>query len=475
MSPLGRPKGECQRAKHEGTARVARLGAALWVASLLSSCATVPEPLNVEAPVPTAWLGASGALPIERDWWRGFGDPALERLIDEALKRNLDLRQASERLAEARALARAQHSAALPSLDLTAGGARSRSISDVSGQPYLATGNQSQFQAAYEIDLWGRVAALSTAANAGAESARTARDAVALSVAASVASSYFNLRLIDAQLELAHRTLVSREQSLVLTRSRHERGYASALESAQAEAELRATAQAIPQWELAAQRQERILNLLLARVPGPVDRGTPLLSLTARGVPDAGLPSDLLRRRPDIVSAELQVAAADAQLAAARAQMLPSLRLSATLGSVGSSALRGDPFGIWSLGGSVLAPIFNGGRLRSLTTASASRRDQALIAYERAVLASFAEVENQLAAFRLQREQLQQVEAQQLAVQSALRIAGRRYREGYASYLDELLAQRNLFGVEQQVLQLRADLLLTEVGIYRALGGGWIQ
>ena len=451
----------------------ARLGAALLVGSLLSSCATAPAPINVAVPVPTAWLGASGALPIERNWWRGFGDPVLEHLIDEAIKRNLDLRQASERLAEARALSSAQHSAALPSLDLAAGSTRSRSISDVSGRPYLATGHQSQFQAAYELDLWGRVAALSTATDAGAEAARTARDATALSVAANVASSYFNLRLIDAQLELARRTLASREQSLALARSRHERGYASALESAQAEAELRATAQAIPQWELAAQRLERVLNVLLARVPGPVDRGAPLLSLTARGVPDAGVPSELLRRRPDIISAEFQVAAADAQLAAARAQMLPSLRLSAVLGTVGSSALRNDPIGIWSLGGSVLAPIFNGGRLQSLAMASASRREQALIAYERAVLASFAEVESQLAAFKFHREQLQHAEAQQLAVEGALHIAGRRYREGYASYLDELLAQRNLFSVEQQVLHLRTDLLLTEVGIYRALGGGW--
>jgi outer membrane protein, multidrug efflux system len=452
---------------------IARIGAALLVASLLPSCAVAPPPAKVEVSVPTAWLGTSGALPIEVNWWRGFGDPVLERLIDEALKRNLDLRQASARLAEAQALATAQQGAALPSLDLTVGGARARSISDLSGRPYLATGHQSQFQAAYEVDLWGRVLALSAAADAGAEAVRMAREAVALSVAANVASSYLHLRLIDAQLELAQRTLASRQKSLALIRSRHERGYASALEPAQAQAELRATAQAIPQWELAAHRQERVLNLLLARPPGPVERGGPLLSLTARGVPDAGLPSELLRRRPDIVSAELQVTAADAQLAATRAQMLPSLRLSATLGSVGSSALRGDPFGIWSLGGSVLAPIFSGGRLRSLATASASRRDQALIAYEHAVLSSFAEVENQLTAFKLQREQLQQAEAQQVAVESALRIAGRRYREGYASYLDELLAQRNLFSVEQQVLQLRTDLLLTEVGIYRALGGGW--
>lgn len=135
--------------------------------------------------------------------------------------------------------------------------------------------------------------------------------------------------------------------------------------------------------------------------------------------------------------------------------------------------LHGDPFTLWSVGGSVLAPLFNGGRLRSLADASASRRDQALISYERSVLTAFAEVETQLSAYAFQREQLAQAQAQRVALEDALRIAGRRYREGFASYLDELLAQRNLFAVEQNVLQLQADLLAIEVNLYRALGGGW--
>jgi len=274
-------------------------------------------------------------------------------------------------------------------------------------------------------------------------------------------------------LELAGSTLVSRERSLALTRNRQQRGYGNSLETAQAEAELRATAQAIPQIELAALRQERALNVLLARAPGAIERGTKLLDMNVRGLPDAGLPSDLLRRRPDIASAEIQVAAADAQLAAARAQLLPSLQLTASLGSIGSSVLHGDPFTVWSLGGIVLAPVFNGGRLRSLAEASATRRDQALIGYERAVLTSFAEVETQLTAYVKQQDQLAQLEAQRIAVADALRIAGRRHREGYSSYLDELLAQRNLFGVEQSVLRMRAQLLVTEVAVYRALGGGW--
>jgi multidrug efflux system outer membrane protein len=449
----------------------------LMVAALLQACApVVPAPEPREIPPPPQWLsnverGGHGA--VERGWWAGFGDPVLSALVDEALSRNLDLRQAGARLAEVRAMDEAQRGATLPSLDLGVGGARSRSISEVTLKPYLSTGHQSLFQAAYEIDLWGKLDALTAAADANSVATLAARDAVALSVAVTVASGYIHLRALDAQLELAHRTLASRERSLALTRSREQRGYGNALESAQAEAELRATAQAIPQFEAAAQRQERALNVLLARPPGPIARGIPLLELGLRELPDAGLPSTLLRRRPDIASAEWQLAAADAQLAAARAQLLPSLRLQASFGNAGSSVLRGDPFTIWSLGGSVLAPIFNGGRLRSLAEASASRRDQALIAYQRAVLSSWAEVETQLQDLAGQQAQLQQAEKQRLALADALRMANHRYREGYASYLDELLAQRSLFSVEQNVLQLRAALLITEVGLYRALGGGW--
>jgi outer membrane protein, multidrug efflux system len=445
----------------------------LALLALLEACTTAPSTTARPVEVPETWLAVDGRRPLEREWWASFGDPVLVRLVDEALTRNLDLRQAAARVIEAQALVGAQRGASSPSLDAVAGASRARSISEVNGLPHLATGHQALFQASYEVDLWGKASAITAAAEASKEAARTTRDAIALSVVASVASGYISLRALDAQLELTRLTLISRERSLALTRSRQEHGYGSALESAQAEAELRATAQVVPQLELAIQRQQRALNLLLARPPSPVERGLALGSIRAMGVPSAGLPSELLRRRPDIASAEYLVVAADAQLAASQAQLLPSLRLTASLGTVGSSLLRGDPFTLWSAGGSVLAPIFNGGRLHALVDASASRRNQALMSYERTVLTSFAEVELQLTAFAKQHEQLMELEAQRRALEKALVTAGRRYREGYASYLDELLAQRNLFNVQQNELQLRADLLTTEIGVYRALGGGW--
>ncbi|MFT7773595.1 efflux transporter outer membrane subunit [Roseateles sp.] len=451
-----------------------RYGTASLLAGLvLAGCAHKPATPPITALKPPAeWRHAAGSTAVQASWWEGFGDPFLTRLVEDALANNHDLRQAAARLAEAHAMAAAQRASFWPTLDFGAGAVRSRSISDVTLKPYLSTGHQELFQASYEVDLWGRINSLSEAADAGEEAVRAARDATALGVAASVAQTYIGLLELDAQQDLARRTLASRERTLELTRQRRERGHANALELAQAEAELHGTAQSLPQIARALERQEAAMNLLLGRPAGPIPRGK-LADLRARGVPDTGLPSELLRRRPDLAVAEWQLAASDAQLAAARTQWLPSLRLNASLGRTGASVLRGDPFTIWSIGGSILAPIFNGGRIRALTEASSARRDQALIGYERAVLGAWSEVETQLEGHVRQKEQLEQAESQRAAVAESLRIAIRRHQEGYSSYLDELLAQRSLFAVEQGLLQLQSGLLQNEVAIYRSLGGGW--
>ncbi|MBN8748246.1 Outer membrane protein OprM [Xylophilus ampelinus] len=446
---------------------------AAGLALLVAGCAGAPPFAPPAVPVPPRWLGQDGAAALSATWWESFGDPVLSALVAEALRSNPDLRQAAARVAEARAMARAQHAAQAPTLDFGGGATRSRSVSDVTLEPYRSTGWQGQFQAAYELDLWGRLDALDAAAGRSAEAAQAAQDAMALSMAATVASAYVGLRSLDAQLDVARRTLEARAQSLAVTQRRERQGWASALESAQAEAEWRAAAGAVPRLELAIEQQQRQLNVLLGRLPGAVERGAALLALQVPEVPVAGLPSQLLRRRPDIAGAEWQLAAADAQFEAARAQLLPSVRLGASVGRVGASVLRDDPFTVWSLGGSVLAPLFNGGRLRALRDAADARRAQALAGYERTVLGAFAEVENQLAAVDRQGRQLVEAEAQQAALERALALAARRYREGYVSYLDELLAQRSLYGAQQAVVQLHAERLQATIALYRALGGGW--
>lgn len=441
----------------------------------LAGCAQAPlQPVPTPEP-PAAWRHPVGSASLQAAWWAGFGDPTLVALVREALANNQDLRLAAARVAEARALAAAQHAAFWPSLDAGLGAGRSRSISDVTLKPYLSTGHQELFQASYEVDLWGRIDAIAQAADLSEDASRAARDSVALSVAASVAQAYIGLLELDAQLDLARRQTDSRARTLALVRRRLDHGYASQLELAQASAEQHAGAQAIPQILRALERQEAQLNLLLGRRPGPIERGGSLSALQPCALPDAGVPSELLRRRPDIHSAERQVAASDAQLAAARTQWLPALRLNASLGRVGASVLRGDPFTIWSLGGSVLAPIFNGGRLQALAQASQARRDQALAAYERTVLAAWGEVEVQLNSREQQQVQWEEAQAQHRAMADSLRITRRRVQEGQASALEERQAERALLAAEQNLATLQAGLLQTQVALYRALGGGWSE
>ena len=455
--------------------RLRRCGAIACACALVAGCGALrpaPPAAAVDEP-PVQWQRTGGDGVVDPQWWRAFGDPVLEAYVERALERNTDLRAAMARVDEARAASKAAHGAELPELDFGAGGARSQSISDVTLRPYLSTGWKSEFEASYELDLRGRLSALSRASDASLEATRAAHDATALAVASATASAYINLLALDERLALARRTLEARQGALDVARARQQSGHTSAFELAQAQAEYNSTAGTIPQLELAADRQAHALAALLDDTPQDIQRGLGLLALLAPPVPALGVPSSLLRRRPDIAAAESQVAASDAQLAAARAQMLPAVQLSAAFGKVGSTVFRTGPFTIWSLGASVLAPIFNGGRLEAQADVAASRRDEALLSYRKTVVNAFVEVEDQLAALDHLREQARQAEEQRVAVAEALRIARNRYREGYASYLEELDAQRTLFTTEQTVAQLRADVLTAHVNLYRALGGGW--
>lgn len=441
--------------------------------SCMTAACTLKRNSVLPALAPSAWQSPGGNLPVLPEWWKAFDDPVLTRVVEQALSQNTDLRLAGARVAEAKALSVAQHGAEWPTVNLGGNAGRSDSVNVVTRKPARSTAWQEQFEASYEIDLWGRVRAASDAADAGFIASQASRDAAALSVAAAAAATYIGLRALDERLAVAQRTLVSRASALEFARSRQRRGYASKLELAQAESEYRQTAQAVPQLVLAASRSEHALQVLLGSAPGPVERGKPLGKLRLPSWPDAGLPSDLLRRRPDIAASEALVVASDGQLAVSRAQLLPALRLSIAAGTTGASVLTGDPFTIWSVGGSVLAPLFNGGRLRAQVDASASRRNQAILAYEKVVIAAFSEVEDQLSALNLIQQQAVELDAQRVALEEALRIARNRHRAGYTVYLEELDAERSLFNAEQLAVQLRSELLVTHVNLYRALGGGW--
>ncbi|WP_229217302.1 efflux transporter outer membrane subunit [Massilia forsythiae] len=460
-------------------ARLAAGAAVLALGPLLLAGCRLPvqTPPARTLAVPGEWRGEVEAAPqagaVETGWWRSFGDPALDALVTQALASNADIRTAQSRLQEYRARIDVARSALQPALSVGLTPARARAIGPF-GTPVEATTLQGNVQASYELDPFGRLAGTLDAARLDLASQQAAADATALAVAANTASGYLNLRGLDAQLALARDTLASRSRSLALARRQFEVGYSSRLELAQAEAEFRATAAVVPQLERSITQQENALALLLGASPGPIARGTTLNELRAPAI-QPGLPSALLRRRPDIAQAERAIAAADANLAVARDQMLPSLRLTASVGGYAHSLpdLLGSGTTLWSVGGSILAPLFDAGRLRAQADVSASLRDRAVFAYEAVVRNAFAETENGLSAVQRLREQLEQSEARAVATGETLRVAHNRYRNGYSSYLEELDAQRNNFSAETNVLQLRASYLAAHVDLYRALGGGW--
>ncbi|MBI1682480.1 efflux transporter outer membrane subunit [Caulobacter hibisci] len=443
---------------------------------LLSACATpgprTTPPREAALSPPPVWRADSPAGPdaVSADWWKAFGDPRLSDLIAAALVRNADLGAAEARVREAEGLAAQARAALLPSINATGGVQKQRELSAF-GVPTEPLAAQGQLQAAYEIDLWGRVRASDAAARASLQASRYARDAARLSVAAAVARAYVSLASLDAQLATARATLASRQEAEGRARRRAERGVTSDLELRQAQGELEAAAQRVPALELAVRRQEAGLALLVGDAPGAITRG----SLDALSIPQpaAPLPAALLARRPDIAQAEASLVAADASLDAARAAFLPQVRLSAAGG--GLKVLHVDPLTTWSLGGSALAPIFDGGRLRGASDAAAARRDQAAFAYRKAALTAFNEVESALEGQGRLAEQEDHARRQRAAAARTLEHARKRYQAGYVSYLEELDAQRALLATDLALSQVREARLLNAVALYQALGGGWTE
>lgn len=441
--------------------------------ALLAGCAgPAIETAQVPAVVPPPdWRVDLGrGVPIDAEWWRGFGDPQMSALIDEALARNLDIGIAGARVREAQAQQGLARSALLPTLDAAVGATESRTI-NAFGKPVEQLAAQPQLQAAWEIDLFGRLSDQESAARSSWLASQAARDSARLSVASATANAYVTLLALDDRLALAKRTAEVRKGSRDLIARRVRIGYSPKLELQQAEVDYQAALLLVPAIEQARARQENALSVLAGRVPGPVERAEGLAALTKPPLPEA-LPSELLRRRPDLAQAEFQLAATDSNLAAARKRFLPSLRLSASAGAA-FSTLLGDPVALFSVGGSILAPLFEGGRLRAGAEAAAAQRDAAAFNYRKVALTAFREVNDALAAVDGLDRQVQVQTAQRDALAEAYRLANNRYREGYSPLLEQLDTQRGLLAAELALIQARSDALNARISLYQALGGGW--
>ncbi len=442
---------------------------------LLSACAG-PRPAippAAEVAPPAAWRDGSAASggAVDAQWWRGFGDATLTGLVEEARAHNDDVAIAATRVEEARAQFAAARGARLPQVQAAATGGRTRSVNPF-GIDVDQWAGQGEVQAAFDADLFGRLRNSAAAAKAQLLASDYSRETVRLAVSAGVVSGYLQLRTLDARRAILERTVAARAGTLKLIRRRAEAGYGSQFDLAQAEAEYAAAAQILPSIDLAIAKAENGISILLGRTPGPVARGLDLTALALPAVPSQ-LPASVLRQRPDIAAAEQQIVAADHALDAARAAFMPDVKLAASGGFVGSSLLPDNPQSIFSLGGSILAPIFNGGRIRAAADSAAARRDQAAFGYRRAALTAFREVEDGMASVERLAQQEALLAQQQAALERVEHLASRRYREGYSPYLEQLDAERSLLSAQRSLAQLRGDRLLAATALFQALGGGW--
>ncbi|WP_426818275.1 efflux transporter outer membrane subunit [Winslowiella sp. 2C04] len=448
---------------------------ALLIPLALAACSTNVEKAPQSLLIPAEWRNQVGpASTLEANWWRAFGDDNMNHLVEQSLRNNPDILTARSRVDQYRAQLRAAQGDNLPTLDAGVSATRARTLSAATGLPGDHSVFQGLLQANYDVDIWGARSSSIDAAQYSLAAQQAAASAAELTVASSVASGYLTLCALDEQLRVTRATLASRENSLQLAKRQYETGYTSRLEWVQAASEYQSAKAQIPQLQHQITEQENALSILTGMNPRQIARTPDFNQIMPQQLPTL-LPSELLQRRPDIVQAERLLLAADKTLQSSQANLLPSLNLTAS-GTLQSSVLHqlvDNPFRLWSVGGSVLAPLLNREALTAQVDVSMASRNQALYNYEKVVRNAFSEVNNDIDAIQRNGEQLRELEKQQEIVSEALRIARNRYQNGYASYLDELDAQRTLFSTQLSVVQLKNSLLLAQIDLYRALGGGW--
>ena len=488
-------------------ARAPRLGRLLGTAALaagLGACSLVPTYERPAAPVSATWpdtAGAQreGAAAAELPWQQFVHDAELRELIAMALENNRDLRVAVQNIEQARAQYQIRRADQFPTVAASGSGTRSapNALEAVGGPSVASTYTVGIGVSGWELDFFGRVAALKDAALANYLATEEARKAAQISLIAAVSSTWLQLKTDTELLALAERTLGTREQSLRLTKLRFDHGASSALDMRLAQS-LSANAQATRAQQQRLRAQDlNLLTLLVGQpvperlippVPAahtpeaprdlsqPTPAAAPAAELPTFTEVPAGLPSDLLLRRPDIRAAEQQLIAANAHIGAARANFFPRITLTGSLGRV-SSDLDGL-FGsggsrAWSFGPSITLPIFDMGRNQAGLEAARAGREIAVAQYEKAIQSAFREVADALAGRATLADQLAALQAQAAAERDRLRLADLRYRNGIANYLDLLDAQRSLFAIEQALAQVRLAQRANEVQLYKALGGGW--
>lgn len=453
------------------------------LASSLAGCMVGPDYRRPTVDIPDSFrYGEKDARDTANcEWWRQFQDPALDGLIVEALANNKSVRIAAANIEQAAGLLTQTRAPLFPQASYGANATRQRA-SEKNASPFPITVsnpfNSLQIFGGvnWEIDLWGRIRRLSESARANLLASEEARRGVILSLVATVAGNYLQLRGLDEQAAIARRNLATYAESVKLFELQFQYGQISMMNVEQARTQLETAAAAIPQIEFQIVQTENALSILLGRNPGPIARGRSLNDLAIPAVP-AGLPAQLLERRPDLTHAEQNLIAANAQIGAAKALYFPTISLTGSMGNQSDdlSKLFKGPARVWSYAGSISGPIFTAGAVSGQVEQAEAGQKAALLAYESAIQSAFADVENALAARAKLAEQLA---AQDRLVKSSKNfenLARLLYDGGYSPYSTVLQAQQQLFPAELNQAQYRALLLAGYVNLYKAMGGGWVN
>jgi multidrug efflux system outer membrane protein len=445
----------------------------------LSGCAVGPNYSRPEMPAPAQYRFIEGAGQGESlanaPWWQVFDDPTLQAIIKDAIANNLDLRIAIARVEEARARAGIAKSFLYPAVEGVAGyGVRQASTTSEEDDTTRQSGNYG-FQLSWELDLFGRVRRQQEGAVAVLLATEQARRGVMVTLVGDVATSYFRLRELDLQLQIARQTLTINDQTVTYFQNRLQGGVSNRLEVDRILANRAQTAATIPDIEREIAVVENAISMLLGRPPGTLTRVA--LGQTEQLPPPIppGLPATLLERRPDVVAAEQLLVAANADIGAAKALFFPSISLTGFIGGISGdlTTFLGGEGGVWSLGAGLLQPLFQGGRIRRNLEAAQARFEIALAEYRRAALNSYREVADALVTI----QKLAQVRAEReiavAALLDAADLSRARYDSGLASYIEILTADEQLFEEQLLLAQIRGAELRARAELYRALGGGW--
>jgi multidrug efflux system outer membrane protein len=437
------------------------------IAILLGACTMGPDYVRPKADAPAAFRFEPQEVTQTGDteWWKQFDDPVLDGLIAEALANNLNLKVAVANVNQAAGVFTQTRSQLFPQVGYSATGERVRAT-EAGATPVIAgfipnpqTAYQAVLTASWEIDLWGRIRRLSESALANTLATDDARRGVILSLVASVASDYLQLRGLDEQLAISKRTLDTYGESLKLFQLQFQYGQVSQMQVAQVQSQT-----------------ETALSILLGRNPGPIARGKSINELKLPTVP-AGLPSQLLERRPDLMQSEQELIAANAQIGAAKALYFPSISLTGAFGGASSdlSKLFTGPARVWNYAGQAVGPIFTFGSVSGQVAQAEAGQQAALFNYKLSIQNAFGDVDNALIANQKLQQQTDAQARLVAALQDYARLATLQFNGGYTSYTTVLQAEQSLFPAELTLANLRAQVFTSSVNIYKAMGGGWVD